>query len=164
MGKLAKALAFIGMLVLAVGNAAPQARGAEGAQGTIEIVFKDGHHQTIRLADVARIEFNTSNASAPTPKMSATDFLGEWKVGVGDGTERTFFITLKPNGVAHKTSGSPSGTWTVVNGEARITWEDGWRDAIRKVGRRYEKAAFSPGHTFSDKPHNVTSATYTEAH
>jgi len=162
MGKLSKALAVSSMLVLAVANAAPKAKGAEGEPGTLEIVFKDGRHQTIRLADIARIEFNTFAASAPMKGPS--HFLGEWKVGVGDGTGRSFLITLKPDGVANKTYGSASGTWTVVDGEARITWEDGWRDAIRRVDNKYQKAAFRPGHTFSDEPDNVTDAMYTEGH
>jgi hypothetical protein len=46
----------------------------------------------------------------------------------------------------------------MVDGEARITWDDGWRDAIRKAGDGYDKAAFEPGKTFSDSPSNVASA------
>ncbi len=56
-----------------------------------------------------------------------------------------FVITLKPDGVARKTIGPKnSGTWKVVNGEAQVSWDDGWHDVIRKVGNKYEKAAFSP--------------------
>jgi len=162
MGNPTKVLAVSALLVLAVANAAPKAKGAGDEPGSLVIVFIDGRHETIRLADVARIEFTAP--AATTPMVGAAHFLGEWRVGMGQGTSRTFLITLKPEGVARKDFGSPAGTWMVVNGEAHITWEDGWRDAIRKVGNKYQKAAFSPGHTFSDEPSNVAEATYTEAH
>ena len=45
---------------------------------------------------------------------------------------------------------------------ARITWDDGWHDAIRKRGSGHEKAAFEPGKTFDDSPSNVTVARSTE--
>ena len=74
----------------------------------------------------------------------------------------TFLITLYRGGEAKKTYGSGHGTWTATDGEARITWDDGWRDAIRKAGDGYEKAAFEPGKTFSDAPSNVAEAKSTE--
>jgi hypothetical protein len=51
----------------------------------------------------------------------------------------------------------------VVNGEARINWDDGWHDAIVKVGSKYEKRAYEHGKTFSDEPSNVTDAKNTNA-
>jgi hypothetical protein len=81
---------------------------------------------------------------------------------VGDGAGGSFVITLKRNGEARKSLGPARGTWTAENGEARIVWDDGWRDAIRKVGEGYEKAAFGPGRTFSDTPSNVADAKSTE--
>ena len=53
--------------------------------------------------------------------------------------------------------------WTVVGGEAHINWDDGWHDAIRRVGNKYQKVAFSPGSSFSGRPSNVTDAVYTES-
>ncbi len=150
------------LISLAVATAAVRLRGAEADHGSLVIVYKDGHRQTVRLSEVTRIEFNTPAEITKGP--GASRFQGEWKVGVGDGSDRTFLIRLKPDGVAHKTYGSSSGTWTAVNGEARITWEDGWRDVIRKAGNKYQKAAYSPGHAFSGDPANVTEAVYTEAH
>ena len=126
---------------------------AADEQNSLVIVFKDGHQQTFSMAEVARIEFKTSGA----PSLAGRGrFLGKWRVG--DGAGGHFFITLEPSGVAGKSIGASHGTWTVVNGEARIAWDDGWHDAIRKVGDKYEKAAFSPGKTFSDPPSNVTEA------
>ena len=148
----------LGILVFVAPLAAPKAA-TEVEPGSIVIVFRDGRQQSFRLADIARIEF-----SFPAGKASAGQarFLGEWKVG--DGAGGTFFITLKPDGVARKTLGSEGGTWTVVNGEAHIAWDDGWRDIIRKVGSRYEKAAYSPGSSLSGTPNNVAESVYTEAH
>ena len=122
--------------------------------GTIVIVLKNGKQQSFSLADVARIEFNTS-AGAPLVR-GRSRFLGDWTVG--DGAGGKFTITLKPDGSAHKTIGGHDGTWTVVDGEAQITWEDGWHDAIRKAGAKFQKVAYSPGTAFSDKPNNVADA------
>ena len=44
------------------------------------------------------------------------------------------------------------------DGEAQISWDDGWLDAIRRVNGKFQKAAYSPGTSFSDKPANVTDA------
>ena len=153
-----KTVWILGMLVFVAPLAAPKAA-TEVEPGSIVIVFRDGRQQSFRLADIARIEFNS-----PAEKASAGQarFLGEWKVGSGTGG--TFLITLKPDGVARKTLHSEGGTWTVVNGEAHIAWDDGWHDVIRKVGSRYEKAAYSPGSSLSGSPNNVAEAVYTEAH
>jgi hypothetical protein len=153
-----KTVWILGMLVFVAPLAAPKAA-TEAESGSIVIVFKDGRQQSFRLADIARIEFNS-----PVEKASPgrARFLGEWKCGNGAGG--TFFITLEPDGVARKTLGSEAGKWTVVNGEAHIAWDDGWHDIIRKVGARYEKVAYSPGSSLSGPPDNVAEAVYTEAH
>jgi len=98
---------------------------------------------------------STSNST------TAANFTGEWKVGLGVGSA-TFYITLEKGGKANKSQGSPNGTWTVFGDEARITWDDGWHDVIRRAGNHWEKAAFAPGKSFSDPPSNITSATRTE--
>jgi hypothetical protein len=122
------------------------------------IVYKDGHQEKISTADIARIEFETA-ASAMTP--SRAHFIGKWEVGEGNGGGR-FFITLEADGDARKTLGAAHGTWTLVDGEARITWDDGWHDVIRKVGTTHEKVAYEPGKSFDDTPSNVTAARNTE--
>jgi hypothetical protein len=122
------------------------------------IVFKDGHRTSIPAADVERIEFeNTVSASAP----SHNHFVGKWQVG--DGNRSTFYITLDRDGKAKKSLGPPHGTWILVDGEARISWDDGWHDIIRKVGATHEKRAFEPGRSFEDAPSNVTPAKNLEA-
>jgi hypothetical protein len=148
----------LGILMFVAPLAAPGAA-TEVEPGSMVIVFKDGHQQSFRLTDVDRIEF-----TPPAAKASASQarFLGEWRVG--DGAGGTFLITLKPEGVARKTLGSGGGMWTVVNGEARIAWDDGWHDIIRKAGSKFEKAAYSPGSSLSGAPANVAEAVYTEAH
>jgi hypothetical protein len=123
------------------------------------IVYKDGHQEKISAADIARIEFETPGISAITP--SRAHFIGKWEVGQG-GNSGTFFITLEADGDARKTLGATHGTWTLVDGEARVTWDDGWKDVIRKVGTTHEKVAFEPGKSFDDSPSNVTSARNTD--
>jgi len=153
-----KVVGFLGVLALLAPGIAPL-RGAtpDDSQGNIVIVFKDGRQQSFRLADIARIEFTA--AGGPTTGGRAK-FLGRWRLG--DGTGSTFTVTLKPGGVAHRDRGSMKGTWTVVEGEARIKWDDGWLDVIRKVEGRYKKVAFSPGTSVADKPSNISSAEYLE--
>lgn len=122
------------------------------------IVFKDGRQQSVPAADLARIDFQTA-ASASSP--SRNHFVGKWEVGQGNGS--TFYITLEASGQARKSIGASHGTWILVDGEARISWDDGWHDAIRKVGAKHEKFAYGPGKSFDDKPSNVTAARNTQA-
>ena len=148
----------------------------------VVIVFKDGHRQSLAMAEIARIDVKAAaivykdghreklsadidhiefGSPADTMMPSRAHFIGKWEVGEGSGGGR-FFITLDADGDAKKTLGSSHGTWTLVDGEARITWNDGWHDALRKVGGKYEKRAFEPGKTFDDKPSNVTAAMRTD--
>jgi hypothetical protein len=122
------------------------------------IVYKDGHQERVAVAEIARIEFGSPEV-AMTPGRA--HLVREWELGEGNGGG-SFFITLDADGTARKTLGSPHGTWTLVDGEARISWEDGWHDAIRKVGARHEKRAFEPGRSFDDEPSNVTVARNTQ--
>jgi hypothetical protein len=138
-------------------HAAPPAK---GASSTLVIVFKDGHRQTFNLSEIERVEFPASAVaeSAPSnPNLPPRGrYFGKWEVGDGSGS--TFYITLEENGSAFKSMGSARGQWTYVNGEAQINWDDGWHDAIRKVGSRFQKFAYSSGKSFTDKPDNVTEA------
>jgi len=152
----------MGALAVMGGTASPLPKPASGDEDrSVVIVFKDGHRQTFRLADIARIEFSAP-APATTSSASRAHFLGVWKVGVGGDNSGTFLITLKRDGVAEKTMGSHNGTWTVINGEARCKWEDGWTDVIRRNGNLWEKAAWSNGRSLDGPPDSVAEAVYTE--
>jgi hypothetical protein len=173
-----KTFGTLALLILAAaGRPAQASAGPADNQASITIVFQDGHRQNLDIAKIARIDFNTpvvivfkdghqQTISAPdiasidfettTSTASRNRFVGKWEVGRGNGSN--FYITLDPDGEARKTIDSRHGTWTVVAGEARITWDDGWHDAIRKIGTKYEKFAFEPGKSFADPPTNVTTA------
>ena len=151
---------------------------AQESAKMLTVVYKDGHQksftipngsridfnagnmlvshgksvETIPVSDVVRIDFNTSNSG-----FGRNHFVGKWEFGVGNGMQ-TFFVTLNRDGSAHKTIGSPHGTWTVMDGEARIKWDDGWTDVIRKVGQKHEKFAYEPGRSISEEPSNVAEA------
>jgi hypothetical protein len=171
-------IAIAGGLTLAATVAPSPASGAE--QNSLIINFTDGHQQTTPTAEITRIEFKDSamilyrgghaqsipmteiahiefDSAAASSSMGRGRFLGKWKVGDGSGS--SFYITLERNGRATRSLHYTHGTWSVVDGEARITWDDNWHDVIRKSGNRYEKVAFGPGKTFSDHPDNVTDAT-----
>ena len=157
MRSFAVAVVVLGMVVLA-GPIAESQRGfgPPDDDDFIVIIFKDGHQQRFGMADIARIEFNSSGA-----RMGMGRFLGRWRVG--NGTGDALFITLTPDGQARRSNGDAHGTWIANRGEAVISWDDGWRDVIRRVGDGYEKAAFAPGRSFEDRPANVTQAVNTDA-
>lgn len=117
------------------------------------VVTRAGHEENIPVADIVRIDFG----SDPSSQLGRNHFIGRWEVGSGVGSQ-TFIITLNRDGEAHKTLGGTHGTWVVVGNEARISWDDGWHDAIRKVGDKHEKFAYEPGKSFEDEPSNVTDA------
>ena len=155
----------LGMLICAA-YAADSKSTASDDRNTIVIVFKDGRQQSFSLADIARVEFRTSTAhvhgsSSGMPVLGKNHFVGKWRVGDGSGSD--FYITLSPDGDARKSIGAIHGTWSVVDGEAQIIWDDGWHDAIRQVGSKHEKFAYAPGKSFSDPPSNVTNAVNTQA-
>jgi len=136
---------------------APKTKTASSSENALVIVFKDGHQQTIPMADVARIEFSTPVSIGSSP-VGINRFLGKWTVGEGGGMNRNFTINLERNGEAEKSLGSTHGTWIVVDGEAHISWDDGWKDVIRKVGEKYEKVAHAPGTSFSGTSDNIADA------
>ncbi len=184
MHALTKSLGVATIILIALSSTVATARPAADDHNSIVIVFKDGHRQTLAVAeiarldfkspsvivykdghqekisasDIARIDFDTPDATATLPGRA--HFIGKWEVGDGNGSH--FSITLDADGSASKTLGASHGTWTLVDSEARITWDDGWKDVIRKVGTRHEKLAHQPGSSFDDAPSNVTAARNTQ--
>src|SRR5262245_32437588 len=137
------------------------AASAADNKDSVVITFKDGHQQSFPLSEVSKIQLKNSGktTSVPLPiasTASAGHFLGRWRCGDGQG--HNFIITLDRDGHATKSIGSSRGTWVVENGEAHVSWNDGWHDAIRKNGNGYEKVAYGPGKTFSDAPDNTADA------
>lgn len=181
MRSLVRLLALSGFVLSALVTATAKPRPAEDHDSFV-IVFKDGHRQTLATAEVERIDLKAPAALVykdgkqekitgdieriefSEPSLSSTPgrahYIGKWEVGDGNGGR--FFVTLDGDGSARKTLGSPHGTWTLVDGEARINWEDGWHDLIRKVGSKHEKRAYEPGKSLDDSPANITSARNTQ--
>lgn len=153
---------------------------AQSKPKSFTVVFKDGHQKSFSMSDVSRIEFKNNamvvthsdrqesipvadivrmdfDTAANTSKLGRNHFVGKWEFGQGPGLDN-FIVTLDPNGQAHKSIGAPHGTWVAVDGEAHISWDDGWKDVIRKVGSKHEKFAYEPGKSLTDNPSNVTFA------
>lgn len=157
---------FVGILAVCAialsGMTAALAQGhGRNSSSQIVIVFKDGHRQAINLADIARIEFPGGSALAdagPTPPGAPPrgHFIGKWEVG--DGAGSTFYITLNDDGSAWRSLRRVHGRWAYVNGEARVTWDDGAQDCIRRTDGRDQKFAYRAGKSFTDEPDNVTDA------
>lgn len=171
-------LLFALLLFAVVVTCGAQNSSSHDQPNSVVLVFKDGHTKSLSIAEVSRIEFNPTRivlkngheenisgeiariemngSGAENGVLGRNHFVGKWKVGNGVGG--TFVITLNRNGEANKTLGASHGSWELVNGEARISWDDGWHDAIRKVGSKHEKFAYEPGRSFDDNPSNVTDA------
>jgi len=128
---------------------------------SLVIVFKDGHRQTVNLDSVERLEFPGAVPAGliNTPGPSRARFFGKWEVGTGNGDN--FVIQLHEDGTAMRimnTIEHERGHWEYVNGEARVTWDDGWHDCIRRVNGEFKKFAYSESKTFESDPDNVTNA------
>jgi hypothetical protein len=148
----------LGALVAVSPSVAQSSPSSEDPRNSVVLVFKDGHRKSFLMSEVARIEFPTSPAT--TSIAGQGRFLGEWRVG--DCAGGYFKITLDREGVARKDLGAPHGTWLVVDGEARITWEDGNRDTIRRAGDTYEKAWYAPDRSYAEDASFTASAVSTD--
>jgi hypothetical protein len=131
------------------------------------IVFKDGHRQSFNLGEIERVEFPAApaavaSASGNSLMPSRAHYIGKWEVG--DGSGNNFYITLEENGDAWRSLGHVHGRWEYKDGEARVTWDDGVHDAIRKAGSSYQKFAYGEGKSFTDIPDNVANARNTSPH
>jgi hypothetical protein len=62
-------------------------------------------------------------------------FVGRWRVGIKHRSNRPYFIELHEGHRALRRSADraeeAAGSWKYFNGEAVISWEDGWTDALR---------------------------------
>ncbi len=137
---------------------------SKDTSGAIVIVFKDGHRQTFNLSDIDRVEFAGGASSAPAESYTVPSrrrFIGKWECGDGQGSN--FYITLNEDGTAYRSIGDVRGHWEYVDGEARATWDDGRKDAIRRSGPQYFKFAYGTGKSFTDDPDNVARARNTSA-
>ncbi len=161
MRKLIFVLAGCAAMLLGIVPVQAQTHSNRNNAGQLVIVFKDGHRQTFNFADVARIEFAGTGGvpitdSTPAGAAPRGHFVGKWEVG--DGAGNTFYITLDDNGTAWRSLHRVHGKWVYVNGEARVTWDDGAMDAIRRIDGKDQKFAYRAGKTFTDEPDNVTAA------
>ena len=159
-------MAGCAVIISGVAAASAQSHAGKSGSGQLVVVFKDGHHQSFNLADIARIEFPGANSLAdagPTPPGAPPrgHFFGKWEVGDGNGS--TFYITLEDSGDAWRSLHKVHGKWMYVNGEARVTWDDGAMDAIRRIDGKDRKFAYHAGKSFTDEPDNTTDAHNTTA-
>jgi hypothetical protein len=152
----------IAIPALAIVFALPASQAQSGPAGnTLVLVFKDGHRQRVNLDLLERLEFPGPVPAGllSTPGPSRARFLGKWEVGEGNG--ENFYITLREDGTAERTMNGirhERGQWEYRNGEAQVTWDDGWQDCIRKVGSQFKKYAYSEGKPVTGEPDNVTNA------
>ena len=118
----------------------------------------DGNAFIIRTAgSLYRIE---TGAKRVVNSTAAKTFIGRWDIGrPKDVGKAAFVMTLNADFTARKSHvPKATGTWKLIDGEARVVWSDGWRDIIRKEGDHFRKIAFGPGNDFDSTAANTDSA------
>ncbi len=142
--------------VLAVNRLAEEQLMASPAVGGKSLFIRTEKH-------LYRIEDSTGSPQAMDDKRAPQDddgwrfFVGQWSIGASD--HPSFVMTLNEDFTAKKSHvPKATGKWEYVSGEARVTWSDGWRDILRREGKKYRKVAFRPGTTFDSPPSNTESA------
>ena len=106
----------------------------------------------------APLKTNIATASeAVSPMLFRNEFLGFWEIT--DTRRDTFFLYLKRGGKASIASRdrkrapeSEDGYWSLAADEARISWDSGLKDLIRKHADGYLYLAFDDQGTFRDRP------------
>lgn len=71
-------------------------------------------------------------------RRDASAFIGVWDCG-------DVVITLDADYSARKNRHNPLGSWRFVNGEARIDWDDGVRNVLRRDGQGFRKLTWPAG-------------------
>ncbi|MDB4749610.1 PQQ-binding-like beta-propeller repeat protein [Rubripirellula sp.] len=118
----------------------------------------DGNAFIVRTAGfLYRIQDGAKRKETSTAK---NEFFGSWDIGRPEsGGKPKFIMTLNADYSASKSHvPNATGEWKMVNGEARVVWSDGWRDIIRKEGKRFRKLAFGPGADFDSPVDNTDTA------
>lgn len=107
-------------------------------------------------------------APAASPQVANASYAGIWKVQ--DGKQREFYITLEAGGkalsrwaAADQQRRNEIGTWKEGNGQAVITWGNGWQEVIAKSGEGYIKKAFAPKLALDGTPSNEGPAVRVDA-
>ncbi len=77
-------------------------------------------------------------------------FVGQWVIG-RDASDRSNTITLRDDSTAIRLRNG-MGTWEVVNGEAHITWPNGWRNILRCERGGVRSYTLHAGATFDNPP------------
>ena len=69
-------------------------------------------------------------------RLAAADFVGTWNIGEPHPPGgRPFVMTLNADFTARKSHVPNSrGKWSIVNGEVRVIWSEGWRDIGVRIG------------------------------
>jgi serine/threonine protein kinase len=121
---------------------------ADRANGIIALQIHAKWPMKAQFRKVLLKELGPAAIAAPSPDISQAKaspapeekfFLGKWDCTGG------FVITLNADYTALKTTSRPRGHWQYVNGEARITWEDGIHNTIRRDGDGFQKLFWKAG-------------------
>lgn len=131
----------------------------ECVNGEARIVWDNGVRNVLRRdgEGFRKLKWNAgvsmdSPPSNSSPAMKKGFFVGQFDCG-------DVVITLNADFTARKNKRNPQGKWEFRNGEARIVWDDGVRNVLRRVGEgRFQKLAWKPNVSMDSPPFNTTAA------
>lgn len=115
------------------------------------------------LAIVCAVGTTRAEKTSAPPAAEQTSYVGTWKVR--DGSNRVFFITIKPDGLAASRWEDPAesrrnqrGTWKRLDDGVVVLWENGWRETLTPGESGVVKRAYAPKLTIGGKPSNESPA------
>lgn len=98
----------------------------------------------------ARVGARDLTTAAPRSPFSGTFLFAH------DPGEPGFEVTLEPGGRAWSAANGPGtktrGRWRLMDGAARIEWDDGWRNELLRTGDGWTQKTWAPGTASSDPP------------
>jgi hypothetical protein len=107
------------------------------------------------------VDSRSNHINGDASKLNQEFFLGRWQCGHGTGGTGEFIMTLNRDGTVHKSHvPAVSGTWSCVQGAARIHTSDMWRDILRRTPEGVIKFAYNeePGVLPDSRPTNYSIA------
>ena len=122
-----------------------------GTERSLWLETRDKHCEfAIRQLKLGPLGAAAAQTSAGTAaRDNGGVFVGQWDCG-------NVVITLTEDFTARKNKPNPLGKWECVNGEARIAWNDGVRNVLRRDGEGFRKLTWPPGVSLDSPPSNIS--------
>ncbi len=90
-----------------------------------------------------------------TTRKRARQFIGRWRLIDGKGTTVGRFDMLASFEARKDHAPDVAATWVIVGNKAHTTWDDGWKDILRKESSKVFKDSFGPDTGWDETPDNT---------